>query len=307
MTHASHRPQLTDLPPVIAVDGGGTRCRMVLDMGANDGPNGAPPRHEVIGGSVNVNTDFDGAVAELLRCLDQLALTSGVARATLIATPTYLGLAGIIGPALIPKVQAALPFTQVKIEDDQPAAVKGVLGEADGLVAHCGTGSFIAEQKAGNIRLVGGWGHVLGDAASAMWIGRLALSRSLDVVDGLRPPSTLANHLVTQFGDAPGIVDFAASASPADFGQLARSVTNHAAKGDPLAREVMQAGADALADTLSRLGWRPGTGICLTGGIGPEFAPFLSADMQQDLTTAKGTPIYGAVSLARAFAREASV
>ncbi|UWQ00328.1 BadF/BadG/BcrA/BcrD ATPase family protein [Aliiroseovarius crassostreae] len=282
--------------PVIAVDGGGTKCRMVLDCGTT--------RHDVEGGSVNVNSDFEGAMAEIRRCLNLLSHRSGQTADQLAALPSYLGLAGIISPAQIPAIRAALPFAHAKIEDDQPAALKGVLGEEDGYLAHCGTGSFVASQISGRMRFIGGWGAVLGDPASAMWVGRTALNYSLDVVDGLRAPSDLASHFLDQFADPLGILRFAAGASPADFGQLARAVTRFAETGDALALAVMEAGADAIADRLIRMGWQQGQPLCLTGGIGPEFAAYLPDRMQQSLIAPKATPLEGALALAHLFARE---
>ncbi len=168
-------------------------------------------------------------------------------------------------------------------------------------MAHCGTGSFFATQLTGTMRFYGGWGHILGDPASAMWVGRTALSRSLDTVDGLAPPSDLAEYFLGRFNGAPGLVTFATTASPADFGQLAKEVTRFAAKGDALAMGLLQTGADTLADTLTKLGWSTGKVICLTGGIGPEFAAYLPEAMQADLTPAKATPLSGAITLARAY------
>ena len=57
-----------ELPsPVIAVDGGGTRCRLVLDRG----PGPAGGRVSVETGPANVTSDFDAALGEIRRGLDQ--------------------------------------------------------------------------------------------------------------------------------------------------------------------------------------------------------------------------------------------
>ncbi len=281
--------------PFLAVDGGGTRCRIALTDAR-----GAVQHIEV--GSANVSSDFDAATAEILTGLRALARRAGLSDEQLAALPAYLGLAGITGPEIAARLAAALPFEHVRIEDDRPAALHGALGGADGMVAHCGTGSFIAMQSGSTMRFVGGWGPVLGDPASAQWVGRQALARSLDVVDGLAPDTPLAQHILTKLDGPAGVVRFAAKATPRDFGDLAPEVTRLAAENCPLAREILQDAADQIAATLSKLGWQPATPICLTGGIGPHFAAYLPAQMQQATRPPKGVPLDGAIALARDFA-----
>lgn len=288
------------ITPVIAVDGGGTRCRTALFC-AKDA---FRPAFVVETGSANVSTDFNAATHEIMRGVNEVAARAGLDLSSLADVPAYLGLAGITGPEIANRLAGALPFLRVKVEDDRPAALRGVLGEVDGIVSHCGTGSFIAMQQKGVMRFVGGWGPVLGDPASAQWVGRQALARSLDVVDGLRPASALADQILTDLGNAPGVVRFAAGASPADFGRFAPKVTAHAGQGDALALSILQAGADEIAETLRALGWQAGTRLCLTGGIGPFYASYLPADMRADLADPLGLPLDGAMALAREFSAE---
>lgn len=281
---------------VLAVDGGGTRCRLALAEGA--------AVTSVETGSANVSTDFDGGVREIRDGLTRLAARTGRAADDLARLPAFVGLAGVTGTAIADRLRAALPFTRVRILDDRPAALRGALGDADGVIAHCGTGSFYGARAGGQMRFAGGWGPVLGDEASAQWIGRLALGVTLETVDGRLPASPLSQRLLADLGDAPGIVRFAGQARPTDFGALAPLVTDHAAQGDRLARRVMQAGADEIARALPDIGWTPDQPICLTGGIGPQYAPYLPAAMQAVLTRPAGEPLSGAIALARDLARE---
>ncbi|MXQ07450.1 ATPase [Alphaproteobacteria bacterium GH1-50] len=280
----------------LAIDGGGTRCRVALS-----GPRG---RELVETGSANVSTDFEGALVQIETGLTQLAQQSAMTYEALAALPAFVGLAGVTGPAIADRLAARLPFATITVEDDRPAALRGALGARDGVLAHCGTGSFYASQIGGRVRLAGGWGSVLGDEASAAWIGRIALGRTLECADGRRPASPLSDHFLSSLDGTAGIVRFAGTARPSDFGALAREVTDHAERGDPLAKGIMQAGADEIARALPLMGWEPGRAICLTGGIGPLFAPYLSDDMQSDLTTPEGQPLDGALALARDLARE---
>ncbi|MES0862821.1 BadF/BadG/BcrA/BcrD ATPase family protein [Ruegeria sp. SCPT10] len=283
-------------PLILAVDGGGTRCRLVLSDGET--------RHKVEVGAANVSTDFDAACRELQRGLEALISQSGRSVDDIMHAPTYLGLAGITGDAIAQKLASALPCRHVRIEDDRGAALRGALGPADGFVAHCGTGSFIATQQAGTVRLAGGWGPVLGDQASAQWIGKRALSKALDHVDGVIASSQLAQDLLSHHGGAPGLVRAAAQMTPTEFGAIAPQVTELASHKDALAVTLLQDGADYLAGMMRTMGWCPGLPVCLTGGIGPHYAPYLPQDMQAALTQPLGDPLSGALALARAFQEE---
>lgn len=276
--------------PVLAVDGGGTRCRVALAQSGEV--------TSVETGPANVSTDFEGGARQVLEGLHAIANKTGRALEDLAQYPAFIGLAGVTGSAIAERLRAALPLRNLRIDDDRPAALRGALGRRDGVIAHCGTGSFFGAQIDGAMRFAGGWGPVLGDEASAQWIGRTALRLALETVDGRFSHTPLAAALLDRLEGAPGIVRFATTAIPAEFGALAPMVTDHASRGDALGQHVMMAGAADIARSLPLIGWVPGLAICLTGGIGPQFAPYLPEAMQSDLDTPAGTPIDGALSLA---------
>ena len=294
----THTLDATTDPDFVAVDGGGTRCRLALC--------GAGKHISVEVGSANISTNFNAASLEIIKGLHQLAEAAGHPLEKLSALPAYLGLAGMTGAEIAARLAEVLPFKRLRIEDDRPAALRGALGEQDGMIAHCGTGSFIASQVTDQMRFVGGWGPVLGDPASAQWMGRRALTRSLDVVDGLVPASALSTFLLNHLGGAPGIVAFASRATPAEFGQIAQYVTRHAHDGDALGQSLMQDATDKIVFILNRLGWVDGNALCLTGGIAPHYASYLPANMRACLRPPAGAPLDGAMSLGRAFSQEIS-
>lgn len=281
---------------ILAVDGGGTRCRLVLS--------GTAGQWSVEMGSANVTSDFDGAVHQIKEGLAALSSQSGLAPEALYQVPAYLGLAGVTGPAIATRLEQALPLAHTRIADDRPIALRGALGDRDGAIAHCGTGSFFALQSGGQMRLAGGWGLILGDEASAAWVGRLALTRALAVVDGLGQTTPLIEEIMATRGDSAAIVEFAASAKPAEFGHYAKLVSRHAAEGDTQAVSLMTAAADHIATSLADLGFLPGQALCLTGGIGPVYAPYLPKTLQAALVTPVGTPLEGALALAEEFREE---
>ncbi|MDA7429714.1 ATPase [Primorskyibacter aestuariivivens] len=280
----------------MAVDGGGTRCRVAARVGGET--------VSVETGSANASTDFNAAIHEVTRGLEQLAARISCPVGALVKVPAFVGLAGVTGEAVADRLRAELPFQHVRIADDRVAAVRGALGPHDGVVAHCGTGSFYAAQIGGAIRLAGGWGPVLGDEASAQWVGRTALQLTLEATDGRRDASPLTMQLLAKFDGADGIIRFAGKARPPEFGAIAPLVTHHAAQGDAISCHIMREGADKITHALDCLGWHPGLAVCLTGGIGPHFRSFLSEVLRSSVADRIGEPIDGAIALALEFAQE---
>lgn len=289
----------TLISPVLAVDGGGTRCRIALALGAEI--------VQVETGSANVSSNFDLAVSEILKALGALQNRSGVPMTQLIEVPAYLGLAGMVSPPIAARLREALPLHHMQIEDDRPAALRGALGAYDGAIAHCGTGSFLGSQIGQTRRLIGGWGPRLGDEASGQWLGRLALSHTLDVIDGLTPGSALSIAVLDHFDGGAEIVDFVGAASPAEIGGFAKTVTLAAQDDDAAAQNLLQQGANYIADRLQRLGWKNTHRLCLTGGVADHYAPYLPAPMQTALAQPLGDPMSGALSLAAQFSAQLSV
>ncbi|KPA20710.1 Glucosamine kinase GspK [Shimia sp. SK013] len=282
--------------PVLAIDGGGTRCRIALRTSSGD----------VVAetGPANVSSDFTAAIAEIETGLEAVRLRSKLSLAAFRQLPAYAGFAGVTGKEIANRVAAKLPFDRVRVEDDRRAALRGAVGARDGFVAHCGTGSFVAAQIGGQTVLAGGWGPVLGDPSSAQWVGRQSLGRTLNVADGLAENTPLAEALMNRFRNTAGIVAFAARATPADFGSLAPDVTRYANARDSMATGIMHDAAFGIATTLRGLGWRVGLPICLTGGIGPLYAGYMPEEMMVDLTKPLGEPLSGGLSLAQDFSKE---
>jgi len=289
---------MLDVTPdsVIAVDGGGTRCRMALATSAGT--------QIVEVGTANISTDFDAAVTEITLGLKRLAKEAGVNDDQLNGLPAYLGIAGTTGPALAGKLAQALPLDHAMIEDDRPSALVGALGSREGAIAHCGTGSFLGANTNGTMRFAGGWGPVLGDEASAQWAGRKSLAATLNALDGLAPCTPLVDEMLDHIGSSEAIVAFAAKASPADFGLLAQRTTKAAKDGDSLAISILSEAADHITWALPKLGWTPGMVLCLTGGIGPIYGHYLPGALQSSLADPAGTPLDGAITLARKFCRD---
>ncbi len=280
---------------ILAIDGGGTHCRIAY---------GSCENHSMVNiGAANDSSDFEGALNTILGGVEALCAKLQMPVADLIACPCYIGVAGVTGPQMAARLRKALPFTHVHVTDDRPPALRGALGTKDGAIAHCGTGSFWGLQLGGAQKFAGGWGYVLGDEASAHWLGRTALSATLETVDGRRGATDFAQSLLALYDGAAGIVRFATHARPDEIAALAPLVCSAAAQNDPLALDLMQAGAQEITQSLTALGWHEGLDLCLTGGLGDQYHPYLPPALQASITTPAAAPIIGALALASDLAR----
>ncbi len=280
------------------VDGGGTSCRVALV-----GPGGA--RREATGGPANVTSDFGGAIATISGLIDGLLPDRAPACLAL-----HLGLAGVTGSTMASRVEAALSSrlagAKVRASGDQVTMAVGALGAADGALIGIGTGSFVARQSAGQVQSLGGRGLVLGDQASGGWLGLRLLQEVMLAHDGLREVTPLAAELLVEHVDDPArIIAFARDARPADFAQLAPRILAAARAKEPLAVALMHEGARYLTSALGVLGWRPGESLCVGGGLGPAYVPYLDQRMRDAVTPAKGTALDGALMLAARLAEDA--
>ncbi|MBM7066616.1 ATPase [Actibacterium sp. 188UL27-1] len=277
-------------PNLIGVDGGGTACRICLIWRGQ--------RIEARMGGANVTTDPSGAVAAITEGLHDVARQADITVSQLRDCPTYLGLAGVVGPADGVDLAAALPLSRVIVADDRLSSMRGALGHGHGAVAAVGTGSFLGRLSDDGARFVGGWGLILGDQASGAWLGRGLLSASLDACDGLRRTTVLTDDVLKEFDGPAGLVAFARTASPAEFAAWAPRVIAAAQAEDPTALGLMGAGAAYLETALTTLDWNPAERLCLIGGVGPHFKPYLSRAVAAACVAPQGSALDGALMLA---------
>ncbi|WP_415183704.1 BadF/BadG/BcrA/BcrD ATPase family protein [Phaeovulum sp.] len=272
----------------LGVDGGGTGCRAALA----DGAGRIIGRGE--GGPANIATNPEAARSNILDAARQ-ALGDHAPEAEVCAV---LGLAGANLPERANWLAARLPFGRVSVVSDARIAVKGALGDDDGIVAAVGTGSVFASQRAGQMRIIGGWGFLLGDEGSGAWIGRALLIRALRALDGFVPMTPCLRAVLDERGGAPAVVDFAKTAQPADFAAYAPRILAEAAAGDTAAQAVISAAADEVTAAVVLLQQEGDTvPVVFLGGLGPTFAVRTRA--LWPVLPAKGTALDGALWLAR--------
>ncbi|SHH86318.1 BadF/BadG/BcrA/BcrD ATPase family protein [Marivita hallyeonensis] len=279
---------------LIGVDGGGSGCRVAL--AAPDGRIVA----QATGGPANFTTDPDGAIANALHAIEEVAAAAGLDAEGLEACIAHLGLAGVMDQADERAVADAMPFRNMAVSDDRATMVAGALGDRDGVLLALGTGTIIAAQRRGQVRYLGGWGPVLADQASGGWLGRRALQIAMQTEDGLLPNTGFTATVMGHFeGDPIAVVKFAASAQPKEFAAFAPVVFDCAGAGDEQAKALIEEGVAYLEACLDAVQFDETCVLCLAGGVGPRYAPYLEKRYKARIVSALGTALDGALSLAR--------
>ncbi|WP_120631636.1 BadF/BadG/BcrA/BcrD ATPase family protein [Ruegeria sp. EL01] len=287
-------------PYLIAIDGGGTRCRFAMTTPAG--------LLQVTLGSANVFSNRESAIQTLEAGLTKLMDLAGLPQTALADIPVYAGLAGVTDSQVASEVASRLPSRVAEVEDDRRSAVVGALGSQNGCLIGVGTGSFLARQLDGQIRFIGGYGPVIGDEASGHWLGKQLLRSVLLAMDGIQPHSPLTQDISTRFGDDPAqIVAFSGAARPAEIADFTPDIISAAKAGDLTAQGLMQKGAGYLSDGLRALGHSDGDPICAVGGVAACYQDYLPTEMAAALTEPDGTAIDGALQLARRLAERAKV
>ncbi|MGR3343416.1 MAG: BadF/BadG/BcrA/BcrD ATPase family protein [Paracoccaceae bacterium] len=279
---------------IIGVDGGGSGCRVAVadKFGAILG------RSE--GKSANIATEFDTAQENISEAISAAYQAAGLPHINASNDVAVLGLAGAnIGDGAR-KLERAMPFSRTRVTDDTETNLQGALGESDGCIAVLGTGSFFAGRHGGKLTVVGGWGFQLGDDASGAALGKELLRRTILCHDGFARHSDLTHQILAEFNGSPaGIVEFALTAQPKDYGVFAPRIVAAAEKNDATATELLAAAKSFVQRALDLVGLSQGDPLCLLGGLGPIYGAMLDPAYRAHITAAKGDAVAGAVALAR--------
>ncbi len=280
-------------PLLIAVDGGGTGCRVVIGT-ATQGV-----LADAKGGPANINTSFDGTLRNITGAVAEASEKAGIAQEQIAQATAHVGLAGADTSAVRDRVMAALPYGRCTVTGDRETSVVGVLGHGDGYVIALGTGTIIARQQDGKTSTVNGWGFDLSDHASGAWLGHQMMVQVLLSEDGMAPVTPLCQQISAQMRGLNGLVAFSQTAQPGDYAQFARDIFAAAKAQDSLALDLLRRGASYLEKGLTALGYEPGDVLSLSGGVGPHYQQYLSEQFTRNVQPAKGSALDGAFALAQ--------
>ncbi len=285
---------MTSVEHVFGIDGGGSGCRVaVCDL---KGRQLAQAR----GGPANYFTDPDAAIRNVLAAVQDAITQLPTGALQLRNCAAHIGLAGVLCEADKAHVAQAMPFGLLAVTDDGVTSVAGALGQADGVLASVGTGSFVAAQRGGTMRFVGGWGAQLGDQASGCWLGMQALRRAVLAHDALVAQSGLTQHIMAHCGGSRRkVLQFVKDARPADYADLAPSIVDAAQAGDHHGKEMMREGALYLTSCMKAVGVSDDDLLCLTGSLGPHYLDYFADHIRSRVQPPLGSPLDGAVLLAQ--------
>ena len=152
-------------------------------------------------------------------------------------------------------------------------------------------------QHGGQLSYAGGWGLTLGDECSGAWLGRELLRAVLMTHDGLLEGSPLGEQIFSTFDNGPdGIVMFAATATPADFAELAPVLFEAHERGDSLATHVVTHAVSDLERVLTAMIVEDGD-LHITGGVGVRYKPLLATSFRNRISDPKGDSLSGAFNI----------
>tara|TARA_R110000868_G_scaffold70029_5_gene206198 strand:- start:645 stop:1526 length:882 start_codon:yes stop_codon:yes gene_type:complete len=280
----------------IGIDGGGTKCKARLEDAKGT------LLAEAIAGPANAARDLEGTLNSIYAACDGLLRQVSGPAISYAQIHTGIGLAGVNLPDVKQKLLARPhPFASQTLSTDLHIACLGAHNGEDGAIIITGTGSSgasIVKQKCVEI---GGHGFVVGDKGSGAWLGKMAVSYSLEVMDGILAPCTLSQYVLDKLAckTAYDLVQATLNAKPAFFAQLAPVVLNLAAEKQPAAITLVSDGAAYISQLARCLMQQAPARLSIIGGISTLLIPWLDQDIQAILSDAKLPPEAGAILLAK--------
>jgi len=286
---------MDDQPLFLGVDGGGTSCRACIADAAGK------RLGEGRAGSANSRLGLEHVFEEIVAACRAALADAGLPAETISRLHAGLGLAGLNLESERAKVAAhPHPFATMVAQGDAYVACLGAHAGADGAILIVGTGSCGLGIVQGRTFLVGGWGFEVSDHGSGAIMGREAVRQALLAHDAVIPATPFSRAVMARFdGDPEQVVLWGDRAKPADYAAIAPLAFEHAARGDRLARAIVEATAGDVARLIQALGAAGAPSVALVGGLARPIAPWLPADVRALLVEPKGDALDGAVLMAR--------
>ncbi len=191
------------------------------------------------------------------------------------------------------------PFASFRFASDLQTAIIGAHAGQKGALLIVGTGSCAASWHHNKLKQFGGHGLTLGDKGSGAWLGKQAVSHSLECLDGIIPQTLLAERICQylQLDTTQALVEEFHNAAPSRFGELAPLVMQLAKEHEHAAIQIVKEGAEYLSG-IARQALAHGNGkLALSGGVAKIITPYLAADVQDAIVPVARCPEWGAVYL----------
>jgi glucosamine kinase len=261
---------------VLGVDGGATKTEAVL----------LDARGQVLGRGFGGPSNYNAVGIEATQRHIGEAAAAACAAAHIdrdAVDAAFLGLAAIVSAAdraLIHRAGVALelaPPEKIGVDHDCRIALAGGLSGRPGIVQIAGTGSStFGINAAGEGWRVGGWGQLISDEGSGYWLGIQAMRASVCAADGRLAGTVLYEAVMAalNLSDINDIMPliYVQGMAKNEIAGLAPLVLDAAQGGDRAAQQIINEGADLLAECVEaaaeRLGMNDETvEIALVGGL----------------------------------------
>ncbi len=273
---------------VVAVDGGGSRCRLAAFTG--DG--------ELL---ARVNVDAHASLS-ISPVAAWQSIDSGIrALRVKLGKPTgwtpdklMLGLAGSLKENRREQLLEAMPRgVNFELVTDGHAQLLGATGGEAGICLAIGTGSVMHWQdESGETGMAGGWGYPVGDEGSGAWLGMKAIQHYIWHIDGRQRRSSLIEALSVRIGTSVAQVQqWSTESQSSVLAQLAPIVFEHAHLEDDLAQSIVE---EAVMQCFQLLSLAPEhLPVYVVGGVGDQLRPLLAKSIGNRLFKAKGDALHG--------------
>lgn len=280
----------------MGIDGGGTKCKARLEDAQGN------LLAEAVAGPANAARDFQGTIESIYLACDRLIEQAGSPHVKYAQIHAGIGLAGANLPHIKDKLLTHVhPFASLALSTDLHIACLGAHQGQAGAIMITGTGSSGASIINGHCLEVGGHGFVVGDKGSGAWLGRMAVSHSLETLDELLPHCALSQQVLKtlECNSAYELVKKTIDAKPSFFAQLAPVVLQLAAEKQSTAVEFVTEGANYISRVARRLMLLAPARLSIIGGISGLLIPWLDNDVKTLLSEALLPPEAGAILLAK--------
>ncbi|MEP1447851.1 MAG: BadF/BadG/BcrA/BcrD ATPase family protein [Paraglaciecola sp.] len=275
----------------LGIDGGGTKCKARLEDAQGNF------LAEATAGPANAARNLTGSVKAVLEATEKAIAKANIKGLTLNHIHAGIGLAGIN----IPKIKQlflkqSLPFASWHLTTDLHIACLGAHLGQDGAIVIVGTGSSGIATFDGLQLEVGGHGFVVGDKGSGAWLGKMAISLCLEMLDGIIPRNQLCDQVMKQLNCVKpyDLVSLTLEAKPAFYASIAPFILQLAANQQQDALELVKQGATYVNKLCHRLLINSHR-LSLIGGITQPLMPYLDSQLQNMIEPAKASPEQGAI------------
>ncbi|MFW5795112.1 MAG: N-acetylglucosamine kinase [Bacillota bacterium] len=293
---------------IIGVDGGGTKTLAVLfDIQGNE-------IKRVITGFGNFSVNVNDTIKHLLEAIDRL--TKEISKSELAII--QIGIAGysnFTDKDSLTKTLTKRYACKVVITTDAKIALYSIKKDTDNNVIMVlgGTGSAIMYEIQGEVKLIGGFGHILGDEGSSYHLAISALKNIIKQYEEGKAITSLSKKVLAKINaeNYSDIKNFVYNNQKTEIAKLAKFIANMADEGDLEAIKLFKDEGKLLAKqtfiAYQAMGVQETVIIGIKGGFLLN-APYVKdtlvselnkKDISYKLDTSEVEPVVGAYYLAK--------